>query len=393
MAILKTGRFAGLDSADSFVQAAQSQSPVIYRVPSVPWPANLQPTVAKLGNYQPGTTITSAVTAPADVLVILYTDPETQAFLDIFTGNSEWTPKIQSTWCPYAHNFSKYKGLISNPKANDTLAAGAFGHLSAMKVAGKNIVLYKTELHPKQDGTGLPFVPVIGQLIGELSPGLVITTGTAGAIGDRIQCGDVTVCTAGRLHLQKNYPKYPTLDSLAAGGTEITNLISINASYIQYAATHLTEVSLPGLALCYQRLESIPGYSFVKKNALPPSIFVSGVNPVPGPQPMVTVSADYMTTDDNNNSEGLQTLGIMNDTDDAFVFYAIQQMSVAKQPKFISVRCASEPQVEHAPFPSTTSQAEIIKILKGIAGSIFGIYEYCSTLNSALACWGVIAGN
>ena len=32
------------------------------------------------------------------------------------------------------------------------------------------------------------------------------------------------------------------------------------------------------------------------------------------------------------------------------------------------------------------------RALAGIAGRIYGIYQYCATLNSALACWGVIAG-
>jgi hypothetical protein len=67
-------------------------------------------------------------------------------------------------------------------------------------------------------------------------------------------------------------------------------------------------------------------------------------------------------------------------------------MPSAKRPPCVSVRNASEPQVEHSPFPSTTTPAEIVNILKSIAGSIYGIYQYCTTLNSAFACWGIIAG-
>ena len=96
--------------------------------------------------------------------------------------------------------------------------------------------------------------------------------------------------------------------------------------------------------------------------------------------------------DDNNNSEGLQTLGIMNDTDDAFLFYAISEIAASKRPKCISGRNASEPQMIHAPFPDTTKPSQIIDILKGMAGTIYGVYQYCTTLNSAFACWGVIAG-
>jgi Phosphorylase superfamily len=391
--ILKSGPFAGISADDTFVRAAQIQSPIIYHLPAAPsWPPNLQPASMPLGSYAPGTKITSAVSASADVLLVLYTDQETMALLDVFTGNPDWNAKVQSGWCEYGHNFSKIKPSIANPNANDALKDGAFGRLSAMKIGGKQVVIYKSELHPKQDGTGLPFVTVMQQLIGELGPKYVLTTGTAGGIGGKIQCGDVTICTAARFHVQKTYPKFKAIDTLSAAGTPITSTAAFDPQYVQYAATHFTKLSQPGLDQCYSRLQSNPGYSFVKQNTLPPSIYVTGVNPVSGPQPMDIVSADFMTTDDNNNSEGLQTLGIMNDTDDAFLFYAINQMSAAKRPKCISVRNASEPQMVHSQFPATTTPAEIINILKNMAGTIYGIYQYCTTLNSALACWGVIAG-
>jgi hypothetical protein len=390
--ILKSGPFAGLSAADTFVRAAASQSPIIYPLPPISWPANLRPTSVPLGNYPPGTKITSAVSAKADVLLVLYTDQETMALLDVFTGSPAWNSQVQGEWCEYAHNFSKFKPAIANPNANDTLKNGAFGRIAAMQLAGKNIVLYKTELHPKQDGTALPFISVMSQLIAELAPKYVITTGTAGAIGDRIQCGDVAICTASRFHVTKQYPKFPDIDTLSQNGTELASPATFDPQYVNFAATHFTTMALPGLAQCYSRLQATPGYSFIPKNTLPPSIYITGVNPVPGPQPMDIFSADYMTTDDNNNSEGLQTLGIMNDTDDAFLFYAISKMPSGKRPKCISVRNASEPQMIHSPFPQTTTPSEIINILKGMAGTVYGIYQYCTTFSSAFACWGVIAG-
>jgi hypothetical protein len=390
--VFKSGPFAGVKASDTFALAALRQPPIIYPLAQVPWPANLRPTSIPLGKYAPGTKINSAVSAKADVLVILYTDQETMALLDVMTGSPDWTAKTQRTWCEYAHNFAKFRGLITNLHANNTLANGAFGHLSAMRIAGKQVVLYKSELHPKQDGVGLPFVPVIQQLIGELAPEYVITTGTAGGIGGRIECGDVAICTSAVLHIQKKYPAYPDLTKLCVDETDLLSAAKFDPQYVQYAATHLTQLALPGLAQCYSRLQSNPGYSFLSENTLPPSIFVAGVNPAPGPQPMDIVSADYMTTDDTNNSEGLQTLGIMNDTDDAFVFYAIGKMAAAKRPKCISVRNASEPQMVHSAFPSTISPSDVINILKDMAGTVYGTYQYCTTLSSAFACWGIIAG-
>jgi hypothetical protein len=337
-ALFKAGRFAGVPANDTFALAALRQSPVIFPLPAIPWPNNLQPTSVPLGNYAPGTKITGPVSAEADVLVILYTEQETMAFLDVFTGNADWTPKVQIDWCEYAHNFGKFKPLIANLNANNTLKNEAFGRLAAMRLGGKHVVVYKSDLHPKQDGNGLPFVPVIQQLVKELGPKYVITTGTAGAIGDRVQCGDVAICDGSRLHLLHTYPSRPDLATVSANNTEISNAVTFDPQYVQYAATHLTSLSLSGLQQCYARLEALPGFSFVEKNTLPSSIYVTGVNPVPGPQPMDIVSADFMTTDDNNNSEGLQTLGILNDTDDAFVFYSLSKMKSAAK-MYLGAQC------------------------------------------------------
>jgi hypothetical protein len=82
----------------------------------------------------------------------------------------------------------------------------------------------------------------------------------------------------------------------------------------------------------------------------------------------------------------------MNDTDDAFAFYAISTLPTGKQPKWLSVRNASEPQVSVPAFPAGTSPTQIVDKLKGLAGAIYGVYQYCTTLNSAFACWGIAAG-
>ena len=73
-----------------------------------------------------------------------------------------------------------------------------------------NVVLYKTELHPKANGNKLPFVPVIAQLISELNPKLVISTGTAGAIGSHINCGDVAISSKARSTARPSTLLFPT---------------------------------------------------------------------------------------------------------------------------------------------------------------------------------------
>lgn len=389
--VFTSGTFKGVDLHDTFARAALEQEPVTVALGAIPWPAGFAPTPAALGNYAPGAKITGPVSAKADALMILYTEPETQALLDVFTGNAEWSPARRKQWCGYGHNFDEFKPLIDGIDGDTALEQGLFGYLSALTIGGKTVVLYKSELHPKQNGAKLPFVPVIQQLITELRPGLVISTGTAGAIGGTLNCGDVAITSSARFKCEVQYPNEPDIDTLSANQTALTNHVTVNARYISYAAENFTKLALGGLQECYGKLQKLPGYGFVKKNTAAPAIYVTSQSPVPGPQPMAIVSADYLTVDDNHDAEGLQALGIMNDTDDAFVFYAISTMA-GNKPAWLSVRNASEPQIVAKPFPAGTPRQTIVNDLKATAGTIYGIYQYCTTLCSAFACWGVVAG-
>jgi nucleoside phosphorylase len=382
--VFRTGTFKGVSVTDAFALAASQQSPVIVSLGATDWPSTLKPTPQPLGKYSAGEKITTALNVQADVLIILYTDDETSALLDVFTGNNAWTPARKKQWNGYGHNFNQFKPIIEGIDGDTALEDGLFGYLSAVKIGATNVVLFKSELHPKQNGVKLPFVPVIQQLVTELKPSLVLSTGTAGAIGSHVQCGDVVITTAARFHVQDTYPTFPQINALSTGDGQLTNTVALKTTYLNYAAANLTQLSLPGLTSCYERLQSHSGFSFVQKPVAPPAIYVTGSHPVPGPQPMDIVSADFLTVDDSTDLEGLQALGAMNDTDDAFAFFAIAQMTGAK-PAWVSVRNASEPQIV---APAGSSQETI----KSLAGSIYGIYQYCTTLNSAFTCWAIVAG-
>ena len=109
MPVLKSGQFAGVSANDTFAIAALRQAPIIYHLPPVQWPAGLQPTTAPLGKYAPGTKITSALNANADVLLVLYTDQETMALLDVMTGDPDWTAKTKAGWCEYGHTHHQHE--------------------------------------------------------------------------------------------------------------------------------------------------------------------------------------------------------------------------------------------------------------------------------------------
>ena len=137
---------------------------------------------------------------------------------------------------PLCARLAKFKPTIQGIGGNTALEQGLFGYLSAVQIGAETVVLYKTELHPKQNGNQLPFIPVLQQLIGELTPALVISTGTAGAIGGTLNCGDVAVTTAARFHCQVQYQTNLNRHHHSRQ-TELSNSVWINPHYFSSTPT------------------------------------------------------------------------------------------------------------------------------------------------------------
>src|SRR5271168_3645276 len=99
--VFRTGPFRGVSVTDAFALAASQQSAVVVALGAIDWPPTLKPTPQPLGNYSAGEKITTALNVQADVLIILYTEDETRALLDVFTGNNAWNPARQRQWNGY----------------------------------------------------------------------------------------------------------------------------------------------------------------------------------------------------------------------------------------------------------------------------------------------------
>ena len=127
-------------------------------------------------------------------------------FLDVFTGNNDWSASRRDTWYPYAHNFASLAKIIQGINDSFALKNGFFGYLNAVTIGGQKVVIYKTELHAKVNGNKLPIIPVIQQLVTELQPSLVISTGSAGGIGGVLNCGDVAVTSSAQFSCHYSVP-------------------------------------------------------------------------------------------------------------------------------------------------------------------------------------------
>ncbi len=78
-------------------------------------------------------------------------------------------------------------------KGCPAIEAKRLGAYWTTSIGGKSVVVFKSDSHMSQDGPQLPNIDVWHQIIDEVQPKLVLTTGTAGGIGKQFEVGDVIV--------------------------------------------------------------------------------------------------------------------------------------------------------------------------------------------------------
>ena len=96
-------------------------------------------------------------------------------------------------------------------KGSPALQAKRLGAYCMMTIGDKSVVIFKKSgnLHMSQDGPQLPNIDVWRQIVLEVQPKLVITTGTAGGIGKQFEVGDVIVSPIVRFDCTAKFKKKP----------------------------------------------------------------------------------------------------------------------------------------------------------------------------------------
>jgi len=344
-------------------------------IPDTVWPAGLKP-VPDNQHHQ----YMDSPVPKVDIMVVTYTIDETRAISYVFTGD----PEYETSWSQYGHNFDgirpKITDGLTDRNGNPTkLSEGTMSYVCQLKVKDRNVLLVKSEMHPAVNGPALPFIDLVEQLVKEAQPELLITSGTAGAIGSRLNIGDVVIANSALFHCKKTYPDYvseiPTV-STGATQTPLSSSVAVRTDQIEHANNNMTKLIVPGLLGDVAKLKSLD-VGFVTANQSPQIYFEQ----VPGAKAMNVVSADYFSVDDSNDTEKLQELGIMDDMDDAFVALAVRKSGMEGHTAWLSVRNASEPQL---PSDSRADQAKAIKTYKTCG--------FHTSINGAFACWAVICG-
>jgi nucleoside phosphorylase len=324
------------------VMRATARSPI-------PWPKGKEPAPAPIN---PARSPDDAL-PEFDYLVVTWTAEEAKCLADTLTPGFP----SKTAWYDYTHNFeSEYVPIIRRgaPSVQDSHRLGSY---FPTVIAGKRVLCFKSELHMSQDGPKLPIAKLWAQLIAEVKPKLVITTGTAGGIGAAVELGDVVVAPSVRFDCTTKFKNatfhnsvYPCSKLKTASFAEAQQLFKANVAHLPAAGR-------------------------------PPKIFT---RPVAGVKDTEIVTTDFFAFDDTSNTFGIEGLGLAVEMGDAVLGMVIQQMG-ATAPKWAAVRNASDPQIDSTGLTK-----------KEAATKAAGIYErfgYWTTIPSAITCWALIVDN
>ena len=121
------------------------------------------------------------------MLVVTWTVDEGHALSRVLTPGKD----SRNDYLPYTHNYAMIaKKMRAGCPALEARRLGAYWTTTIGK---KSVVIFKPDSHMSQDGPKLPNIDVWRQIIDEVRPRLVITTGTAGGIGKDCEVGDIVV--------------------------------------------------------------------------------------------------------------------------------------------------------------------------------------------------------
>ncbi len=137
------------------------------RYKDISWPKGLTPT--------PATSLKRSSSSPlpaADVLVVTWTVDEGHALSRVLTPGKD----SHNDYLPYTNNFATISKKMR--KGCPAVEAGRLGTYWMTTIGGKSAVVFKSDSHMSQDGPELPNIEVWQQIIAQVKPKLVVTTGT-----------------------------------------------------------------------------------------------------------------------------------------------------------------------------------------------------------------------
>jgi hypothetical protein len=313
------------------------------RFKDIPWPAGQAPITAADAGGAPGGPLPRA-----DVLVVTWTVDEGHALSRVLTPGKD----SHNDYLAYTHN---YAAIAQDMRAGcPAIEAARLGAYWRSTIGGKSVVVFKSDSHMSQDGPKLPNIKVWRQIISEVQPRLVITTGTAGGIGVKAQVGDVVVSPVVRFDCTTKFKNKPFAQANYSNGS--TNTFPFTVA---------------------QRLLSVNVGQLPKDNTRPPTITV---NPL-GKLTSCVVTTDFFGFDTSDNHYFLQGLGAVSEMGDAVLGLVSSELGAAA-PSWLAIRNVSDPQIK--------AEGLTLKQQGDMAAQIYKGFGRWSSVCSAIVCWSCI---
>jgi hypothetical protein len=312
------------------------------RFTDIPWPKGLAP--------QTGPKPKAKKNGPlqrADVLVVTWTVDEGHALSRVLTPGKD----SHNDYLPYTHNYATISKKMR--KGAPALEAKCLGTYWTTTIGRKSVVVFKSNSHISQDGPQLPNIDIWRQIIQEVKPALVITTGTAGGIGKQFEVGDVIVSAVVRFDCIAKFKKQPFAQAHYSSSPAKQGKFAVAKTLFKANAAQLP-----------------------KDNTRPPKI----VTVVPSALSSSVVTTDFFGFDTSDNHFKLQGLGDVSEMGDAILGLVTSGMGKSA-PRWLAIRNVSDPQIK---AEGTLKQQE------QVAAQIYKGFGRWSTVCSAITCWASI---
>jgi len=326
----------------------------------------------------------SAELPRADVLVVTWTVDEVQALADVLTPGFG-----RDRWYRYDRKFAQYDPQIR--RGAPAKIAKRLGSYMLTKIGDKSVLCFKSELHLNQDGIESPANPgnatlpvraMFHQLIDEVKPSLVLTVGTAGGVFQEHDLGDVVVTRGAKFRVKREFKNAPFAGKSYKCDWDLPTGRFDKA--VELMAKFQDNLAEPEF-LPPTKNFTIPGPLPTPSRPNKPDIKLDGRD-MPAFHPILTT--DYFEFGTSGNH--LDHEGAAVEMGDAVLGLVLEERKAAGQstPNWAVVRNCSDPQIngdlKNKPAKQSVQALWAVYYYKG--------FGYWTSVMSALATWGIVAG-
>ncbi|MEP7110556.1 MAG: hypothetical protein ABI760_21365 [Ferruginibacter sp.] len=322
-----------------------------------------------------------------DVVLVTWTVAEQTGMADVLTPGFS-----RNTWYRYSRNFeTKFGPQIR--RGAPSAKSGILGSYFIIKIGGKKVLCFKSELHLNQDGirnyngsdqTSLPVRDLFKQIIEDTQCKHIFTVGTCGGIQLNHDLGDVLVTRAARFYCKSEFQNAPYNNKTYKSDWNIPTTYFTKAEGLMQSFAQKLKEPIFG-----PPTKRHTGTNWTLTTPFKPNIIHekgTGVkNKLRKFQPILTT--DFFEFGQSENAATLWADGCGVEMGDAALGLACTD-DITNPPKWAVIRNISDPQIN----ADLTLSPSVLNMQAHWAVWYYLTYGYWTSVMSALTSWGVVAG-